>query len=370
MMKKIRSYILKYIFGLSYLKNEIILQCHNDTSESKIKEVMRRMNFFFNDQFNIKILKSNKLPLFFNKPIFSVGFDNVKTFKFFYRGFIYDVDYDNDPNEAWEYHNALTFINKEIDFLKYQQKLSDYRTSLDSTTNTGSYVFGTGPSLENAINREWQDGFKVVCNTIGKDKELWHHINPHAIVCGDGIYHFGIGDFAVKFREDLKCRLKESSTIMIYPSIFHTFVLREFSEFSNRLYPIPIQNIKTVHHDLMKNYSLPQLENILPLLLLPVACTFSKNVFLWGFDGRAPKDQDFWKNSNKHFYQEYVDQLKVLHPAFFTKQIPANSQKAYVEKVHGQVLEDVLSKAEKNGYVFEILHKTFTPVLAKRHNQL
>jgi hypothetical protein len=118
---------------------------------------------------------------------------------------------------------------------------------------------------------------------------------------------------------------------------------------------------------LRDNFTLPAVDNVLNLLLLPMACALSKRVKLWGFDGRAPGDKDFWKNSSLHFYSEHVEELKTLHPAFFTAKIPKGAENNYVKTVHGEVLETLLSNAEKIGWEFQMLHPTHTETLRKRY---
>lgn len=370
MIQLLRKLLFK-ILNLSFEKNEIDLIVNTDVDTLKQNEVLRRINFFLGEyEYKINIKRLKKIPLLIYKPTIVLGFKETSKHQKLFRGYFYDFDYELNPLEAWEYHLFLNFLNGKVDFEGYRKKFVIYCESLKRQNLKKTYIFGTGPSLEKAIEGTWADGYRIVSNTIVKDRDLWQHINPDIITAGDGIYHFGIGDFAKNFRRDLKDRLSETDTIFMYPEMFHKFCLKEFENYKERLYPIPIHKHTSVHHNLNLTYSVPKLDNVLPLLLLPVACSLSKNIFLWGFDGRAPTDQDFWKNSNKQFYQEHVVQLKKLHPAFYNKQIPTNSEKSYVEKVHGQVLENVLSNAEKDGYNFEILHKTFTPVLAKRYKQL
>jgi len=106
---------------------------------------------------------------------------------------------------------------------------------------------------------------------------------------------------------------------------------------------------------------------VLNLLLLPLGCTLSKNVFLWGFDGRAPNDQLFWANSAKHSYPELMDTLRAAHPSFFEHFVPADKPTQYVRKVHGDQLDECLSQSERDGWSFVMMHKSWTPTLQKRY---
>ena len=74
-------------------------------------------------------------------------------------------------------------------------------------------------------------------------------------------------------------------------------------------------------------------------LLLPIATSLSKNVFLWGFDGRAPNATNFWVTSNNHSYPELMDGLRDAHPAFFNYYLPKGREGEYVTEVHGDLLD-------------------------------
>jgi hypothetical protein len=230
-----------------------------------------------------------------------------------------------------------------------------------------AYILGTGPSLEKAIDRDWSDGVRIVSNTIVKDKELWEHLNPHFIVAGDAIYHFGASSFAETFRNDLEICLGLTETYFIFPAIFYVFCLKEFPDYKHRFIPIPFGTAESIHNDLTKDYYLPIHGNALPLLLLPLACTLAKTVCLWGFDGRAPGDANFWKNSSKHFYTDKVEHIMDLHPAFFEHLIPKAAPESYVKNVHGDVLDNALKDAENEGFIFRMMHPSYTETLNKRH---
>ena len=85
-----------------------------------------------------------------------------------------------------------------------------------------------------------------------------------------------------------------------------------------------------------------------------------------GFDGRSPNDKMFWKNSDKHFYQEDVEQLMALHPAFYNMYVPKNKPEVYVKKYHGKSLDNILRSAEQAGFEFEMMHFSYTETLNKR----
>ncbi len=370
MVKQFRIKVFKKLIHLPKESGCVDIFISED-SQISCEEIKRRAEFFLAPEgLRLNIVKTKTLPIFLKNISLAAGYTVNTFYQKFYSNYFFNVDYITNPFEGWEYHFFLNTL-LDVDFKKYQNQLLEFKRVLSSKGLSKAYVFGTGPSLQNAHLHNWQDGIRIVCNTIVKDKELWHHINPHIITAGDGIYHFGISMFAENFRKDLKLRLTETpETIFVYPSFFHKFCLREFKGFEDRLFPVPFNyNTMSIDHNLCINYFLPNASNVLPMLLLPVACSFSKDVNLWGFDGKAPNDKDFWKNSDKQFYQDKVDDLKSLHPSFYTKMIPSGKESSYVTQVHGDQLENMLTIGERNGYKFTMLHKTYTPVLEKRmHN--
>jgi len=345
-------------------------------SDSRVKEILTRCQFYVPGKAVevIELSASGTLPLelaFSEQPL--LHFDETRpnpNWIYRSRGGVFNVDYLNYSNDGWAWHGLLSYLaepNRSL-ISESQNRLIKKIKDLQKESFDKCYVFGTGPSLERAIDRDWSDGYRIVCNTIVRDPELWHHLNPHFIVAGDAIYHFGHTAFARAFRADLSQRLSESNTAFVYPIQFHELVSREFATLTNQLIPIPPGASQAINIDLTQNFSLPALGNVLLLLLLPLACTLSKNIYLFGFDGRAPNDQLFWSNSNKHTYSELMDSLKLAHPAFFDHYLTKDDPLKYVKSYHGDTLDQNLNKAESQGWKFVMMHQTWTPTLQKRYS--
>ena len=280
---------------------------------------------------------------------------------------VYSLDAKENPVDGWEWFRLLNEVNNDTaDIRKAGNKFLEYLGLIENPAYNKCYVFATGPSLEKAIEHDWSDGYRVVCNTIVRDKELWDHIDPHFVVAGDAIYHFGHTEFAQAFRRDLLRRLKGGKAKFVYPALFDPIVQRELAEVSEQLIPIQQGTYKEVGVDLTQHFELPGLGNVLNLLLLPLATTLSKEICLWGFDGRAPDDKLFWSNSKKHSYPELMPSLLECHSAFFERFVPADKPDSYVKSVQGDELDEMLSRAEAKGFRFVMMHKSWTDALNKR----
>lgn len=363
-------YQVQRILGSLFGRDEILLFSENITQE-EMREVATRMRYYlpgFPEQ-KIRVvthwpwralLSFDPLLLFGKSPRYATSLKKILHN-------IFSIDYRSYPQDGWEWvrltnlwHRHRPHVHRaRVVFAQRVEALKDQK--LDK-----SYIFGTGPSLEKAIDRDWSDGYRIVSNTIVRDPVLWKHLNPHFIVAADAIYHFGHTSFAKAFRRDLMARLSETQTLFVYPDFFDAIVQRHFSPFQDRLIPIPMGLHQNIHIDLCKQFQLPNLGNVLVLMLLPLGCTLSKTVCLWGFDGRAPSDQLFWSNSNKHTYQELIPEIQRAHPCFFQYYVPKQDPNKYVRKVHGDILDERLSAAELSGYQFRLMHRSWTPTLQKR----
>ena len=280
------------------------------------------------------------------------------------------VDGHHTPLDGWEWIRASNYhLRYSADIRSSRRRFAGRIEELKSLGLKRSYIFGTGPSLEKAIRRDWSDGYRIVSNTIVRDPDLWRHLDPHFIVAADAIYHFGHTAFARTFRRDLAARLKETQTFFTYPAFFDEIVQREFKEFGPRLVPIPTGVHQQIEVDLCARFQLPNLGNVLALMLLPLGCTLARSVYLWGFDGRAPRDKLFWANSNKHTYLELMPELQKAHPLFFEHHVPRHNPGKYVTNVHGEILDRRLSAAEQAGFRFRMLHPSWTQTLQKRFDQ-
>ena len=286
---------------------------------------------------------------------------------------IADLDNETNPMDGWALVDLARVFTSRTSQKRHeragQQALLERVKALNADRSRPVYLFGTGPSLQLAADRSFSDGLRIVCNTVVRDAQLWHHISPHFLVAGDAIYHFDNTAHARAFRADALQRLTESdgATLFVYPAMFDVIVRREFRAVESLLVPIPWGEHTDVSVDLTRNFTIPPLGNVLCNLLLPLGCTLSKDIRLWGFDGRSPNDTGFWANSNRQAYPELMQSIRDAHPAFFSALTPKGREEKYVEEVHGNVLDERLTEAENRGFSFRMLHHSWTPTLRKRY---
>jgi hypothetical protein len=340
-------------------------------SEPETADLLRRAGHFL-PNIPVRLLYNTPDPILTNNPSLRFGTrrSNARWGAQIFRNRYY-VDWRIDPGDGAEWcrlanHGREAELARRCDMANRRFKAAVAR--LHNTNLSRTYVFGTGPSLDLARNREWGNGFRIVCNTIVRDRGLWQLLDPHFVTAGDTVYHFGANRHSAAFLTDLRLRLEESShTLFLYPALFDGVVRRTLGHLDRQLLPIPTGGGANPVVNLATHYRLPALGNVLNLLLIPLACTLSRDVAFWGFDGRDPEARYFWRNSALHSYPEFMPELREMHPAFFSDAVPDDDPTRYIRTVLGSKLEMALTKAERRGYHFEMLHPSWTKPLAKRY---
>jgi len=345
-------------------------------SGAEQKQAVLRAATYYRRFFRGEIAVQSDNPSFFKLLWMACRFRSVLTtgkyrepgFPINWLPWFHRIDPGIDAQAAWDWHIALSRTVK----LPRDHRDTAYRAfqslieRLRARRVERSYVFGTGPSLASADRRDFGDGYRIVCNTIVRDAGLMNQLKPDIIVAADALYHFSDTAHACAFREDLKARMRELDVTFCYPALFEAYVRQEFSEFGERCIPIPTGGSADLTRDLLKDFRLPDMGNILGLMLLPLACNLAKEVMLLGFDGRKPNDSLFWSNSERHSYPSLVEQLSREYPAFYEKYVPRSSPMAYVQTFHGDTLDLALSTAEQAGWRFVMMAPSTSPALAKR----
>jgi hypothetical protein len=357
-----------------------ILLVTGGASRAKIQMVELRLRFILEHiekKFDIKYVKIAPLRAYLRfAALVAADSTAVPEFVLKHLSWAYDLDFETNKTDGWTAMELGTLLNRQSGIepaeAAARRSLDDRVRQLKACGMRPAYIFGTGPSLQLAAERSFADGITIVCNTIVRDAELWHHLSPAFLTAGDAIYHFGDNAHARAFRADALLRLVESNggTLFVYPSMFDVIVRPEFRDVESLLIPIPWGEHTDVTVDLTDRFSLPSVENVLNALLLPLACTVSSDIRLWGFDGRGPTDTGFWANSHKHAYPELMQSLRNDHPAFFAESIPRGREIEYAQRVHGDLLEERLTDAENRGFRFRMLHQSWTPTLAKRYRAI
>lgn len=333
----------------------------NTLSKKSVEEARQ----FFCSLYGIEIPKSkNRLKLYFtyvNKKPVIINLPREIPSNFMKLRLL-PVNPYIEASSAWSWHRALNdFENAQKNSFEAGQNYKNLANVWKQNYEL-SIIFGTGPSLSTYDKFEYTSSFRVACNTIVKDYKTLKWINPHVVTAGDALYHFSHTEHSQRFMNDLKKAMSEFSFIFVYPDLFDRYVRAYLNEFENRLFPIP--NGLGTMSNLMKEWVLPSRNNVLNLLLIPIATTVSDNLRLLGFDGRKKADNGFWSNSDIHSYPDSIAKLKKSHPAFFALNVPDSDPLKYSRSVFDEQLKLDIAEIVNRGGSVKMLSPSTSPVLS------
>jgi hypothetical protein len=236
---------------------------------------------------------------------------------------------DADAKGTWEFARYATIL---YDHLSRAEKQLMRRRSRDVLAGAAAelapfrkaYVFGTGPSLARATDFSYDDGVRIVCNSIVRNPDLLDHIKPHFIAASDFVFHFGPSSYAHQFRNDLIAAMVRTGAYLLIPEQLAPLMLAHYPHIADRTIALPLTNrfdfrefSRPANVQLMERFKVRTLDSVLNLLMLPVASTLADDIFILGCDGRAPTDAAFWSHHQSSQYGGLMGTVNQTHPGFF-----------------------------------------------------
>lgn len=258
------------------------------------------------------------------------------------------------------------------DILTAQQRSASLQRSRDIFTKLwqdfhGSrqvYVFGTGPSLQQAKRMDFKDGISIICNSMVRNDDLLARIQPDILVFTDSVFHFGVSRYAEMFAKDVLKVVREYQPYIITNQVACDLLCAHYPELRDHIIGVPAKRFGSPRPLTVSSFMSRDYPNVLTRFMLPLAAGLSNDVVLTGFDGRAPREGYFWKHSSASQYSELLETAKLSHPAFF-RDIDYDG---YYEK-HCSTLERVISTFEEAGTRFSVRTNSYIPALKARSGQ-
>lgn len=257
------------------------------------------------------------------------------------------------------------------------------------------YVFGTGPSLDNATEFDFSDGFRVICNSIVKNEKMMDHIKPHLLVFGDPQHHTSPCKYAAAFRKAVIEAVNKFDCYILTEDYHLPLLLAHYPELRDRIIGIRAPGVwemsfqeimrmlitrphklpwfdKIPGHD--EKYNFPTQDkfyvrltgSVLPSYMVPVASSACKEICIIGADGRDPKgrkpDETYiWSYSSTCQFYDLMETAFDTHPSYFRDRPFTEDFKIYCENFDG-----LINYGESIGKEYCTLTPSFIPALAKR----
>mgnify|MGYP003624824712 CR=1 FL=1 len=276
---------------------------------------------------------------------------------------VYAVDKENQRHEGSFYNHSLYELYSYFDNVtsKNYQKFLKLRERLNKEK---SYIFASGPSIEKYDEFDYNDGNRLICNTLTLNTEFMDKVKPDVLFFADPIFHYGPSIYAAEFRESVSLEMKKNDELTIISTSKYFYLLNLFfPEYQDRIICIPMQNPGNINLKISeeKSFFTRATDNIFTLLMLPFAANISKNISVIGIDGKPLSlTNKFWNYGKGSQNNDSYNSLKKLHPGFFN----LDYNDFYLG--HCDVVSKYVNACEYSGTKVNSLTKSYIPALSRR----
>jgi hypothetical protein len=268
---------------------------------------------------------------------------------------------------------------------------ANYRSLLGTAAGCKEgYVFGTGPTIERAEEFNYDLGFKVVCNTIVKNKTLLRHIQPQLLAFIDPVFFFSPCRYAAEFRRMVLDTVREFHCYIMVPDYNVPLLMAHYPELESYIIGMPVPDIWDMslwelvgmalrrpgkmewtdkiagHKD---KYNFPSESkfyvaastSILTQFMLPIVSSFCEKIYVIGADGRKPDENYYWTHSSASQLGDLMQTIFDTHPSFFRDALYVDQYEEYCA-----FFEGLVEYGESLGKRYYSLTPSYIPALTKR----
>lgn len=226
-----------------------------------------------------------------------------------------------------------------------------------------AFLVATGPSSRSweRFRLEDEDALTVVCNSVINDDRLMAALKPDIVTFADPIFHFGCSTYARAFRERLRQMARRHRFTIVIPFKYLALFTAQLPELAHRVIAVPHAADRDINLDLAADFRLRTTDNVLTFLMIPLAASLARELYLIGCDGR-PLAQDgyFWNHNARTQFTGEMAAIRKAHPSFF--QIDYNEY--YL--AHCDNLERYALAVEGRGQRLHSMWQSHIPALRSR----
>lgn len=231
----------------------------------------------------------------------------------------------NSREESLGALNSIKFGEQNFNSKHFVKESHIKFIEIENSAKTNSVLLiGSGPNAKK-LNTENLENFDVmVCNSIIKDQKFLEDFPPKYVVFGDPSFHSGPSNYVEEFQKSLIQTLEKFNPTVITVKrdahIINEYIPKKYHK--NFIFiPYVKSDQKTKqNYNLTNNFYVAGTNNILTLLMLPVAFCLYKNIYFAGFDGNPSKEKDYyWKHNNSFQYTSKMSSIEMAHPFIFNK---------------------------------------------------
>ncbi|MEM9610535.1 MAG: FkbM family methyltransferase [Actinomycetota bacterium] len=272
----------------------------------------------------------------------------------------FDVDWVRTRGDGSWFAEGARQLSRSRSYDPEEQRLFRARTGRLRGADK-AYLVATGPSARMALDMDLDDGLTIACNTVVLDDELMEHSRPDILTFADPIFHFGPSTYAHEFQRALRKQAAIHDFTIVTMERYADLLRSRMPELEGRIVGVRMGKPEWPQNlNLWDRLSVRPYPNILTMLMLPLAATFSRSIGMVGFDGRAPDETYFWRHGSTVQFAAELEDIRDVHPGFFELDYGD-----YYDE-HVGALESLIQRCERIGTEVGALTPSFMAPLRRR----
>jgi hypothetical protein len=309
-----------------------------------------------------RIFESGDFDIFWNVSIYQKKRNNFAEQSTILIDPSFCFNYEADQIAALQY--SIASEEKRMEFRNLSQ--TNYSRFLERWSKVeNACLYLTGPSVEILSQKQMDhSAIKIICNSLVKNEKFLSKLQPDVLIFSDPAYHFGVSKYAAVFRSYVKqVMIEYPEMICIVPERFFPLTIAFLGDIAReRIIGMPIIDSDQFNFPTTSRFFVKKTNNILTLMLIPIASQIAKQIFIFGADGRVKGDKGYWKHAQS---SQMSDQMKTIYDSHPSLARDEDVEKYYEE--HCQLLEELLQYGEKSHEIHYCCKTpSFIPALAKR----
>jgi hypothetical protein len=221
------------------------------------------------------------------------------------------------PSAAWNWANALARI---VNVAQEPNRTFEKWLNEKSKTDTRVIVMGSGRSAESWRSFPRDNRVIICANSVVRSSDFLRSHSPDVIVAADALFHFSETQHGIRFRSSVENYLNSNSnSFFIFPQHFSPVVFATVKASRSQLVPIKARKYRNGSVlDFVRSRKLPKGKNIFDYIMLPLAASISKKIYLIGFDGKpAEQKTGLWVSPSEFEFASEKRELEANYPGFF-----------------------------------------------------
>lgn len=272
-----------------------------------------------------------------------------------------------DPNflgemevSNWNSIFYWTLTNEKKKIIELQSK-TNFNNLLNNFSEK-AIIFGTGKSIENFDSQSAnKDAIVIICNSIIKNRTFLEKINPKVLTIADPLFHFGHSSYAQVFRKDMLWAVKKFNLYLCVPYFNAPLILEHYPSLAKNLIGFNFTDRRSIPSE--NALEVKGTENILSLLMLPIACSIANKIYMVGMDGKKKGEDDyFWKHHEKFQYVDLLQDCQNEHPSFFNDR---NYEQYF--RSHSKEVKEFMNWGGKKNKVFYSFFPSNIPGIQEKY---